>query len=291
MNDLSAHPLIPADIQADARRLAAIALAEDGLRDLTTESVLPGAVEAVGRIEYRSAGVLAGTVYAAAVADASGCRLRWQHGEGDVVGAQAVVGLLQGDMRNILRAERPLLNLLQRAGGIAALTRRYVDAVDGTGCRILHTRKTAPGLRLLDVSAVLAGGGMRHRVDLSHEVMVKDNHWQMLAAQGRTLGQAVERARQLGATAVQVEVESEAQVEEACRAGADRLLVDNQRPETLARWSALARKLHPGIEIEATGGITLENVRDYAIAGADYASIGALTHSVTAADVAVEAGW
>jgi nicotinate-nucleotide pyrophosphorylase (carboxylating) len=118
--------------------------------------------------------------------------------------------------------------------------------------------------------------------------MVKDNHWQALRAGGRTLADALAQARERGISSLQVEVESPAQVEEACTAGATRLLVDNQTPETLAAWAQRARELKSGIEIEATGGITLANVRAYAEAGADHVSIGALTHSVRAADLAIE---
>jgi nicotinate-nucleotide pyrophosphorylase (carboxylating) len=188
----------------------------------------------------------------------------------------------------MLRAERPMLNLLQRATGIAGATRAYVNAVAGTSCRILHTRKTAPGLRALDIAAVLAGGGTPHRADLAHEVMVKDNHWQALRAGGRTLADALAEARERGISSLQVEVESLAQVEEACAAGATRLLVDNQTPDMVRRWAERARELRPGIEIEATGGITLQNVRAYAEAGADFVSVGALTHTVVAADLALE---
>jgi nicotinate-nucleotide pyrophosphorylase (carboxylating) len=179
-----------------------------------------------------------------------------------------------------------MLNLLQRASGIATATRRYVEKVRGTGCRILHTRKTAPGLRALDLSGVIAGGGHRHRLDLCHELMVKDNHWQALGT--RDLKQALRQARDRGATALYVEVESVGQIELACRAGATRLLVDNQLPKTVRDWLERARSLSPQIEIEATGGITLDNVRDYAETGADFVSIGALTHSVRAADLAIE---
>ena len=148
----------------------------------------------------------------------------------------ATAGVIHGALARILRAERPLLNLLQRACGIATTTRSYVDAVAGPPCRILHTRKTAPGLRALDIAAVIAGGGTRHRADLSHEVMVKDNHWQALARSGGDLARALGEARQLGIAALYVEVESIEQVEVACRAGATRLLVDNQTPETVRAW-------------------------------------------------------
>jgi nicotinate-nucleotide pyrophosphorylase (carboxylating) len=265
-----------------------MALAEDGETDLTTELTIPAETRADAVIESRGGGVLGGTAYAAAVAQACGCTIAWHAPEGSVTGAGSVVGTVSGDLRSILRAERPLLNVLQRASGIATATRDFVDAVDGTGCRILHTRKTAPGLRGLDVAGVLAGGGQTHRLDLANEVMVKDNHWQALARGKNDLVQALSQARQRGVTALYVEVESLEQLDLACAAGATRLLVDNQSPETLRTWAGRARQRSPAIEIEATGGITLQNVRAYAEAGADFISIGALTHSVRAADMALE---
>ncbi len=232
--------------------------------------------------------MLAGAAFADAVARACECRIDWRAPDGRLLSPGATAGIIRGTLARILRAERPLLNLLQRACGIATLTRAFVDAVAGLPCRILHTRKTAPGLRALDIAAVIAGGGSRHRTDLGHEVMVKDNHWQALERSGGDLARALEEARTLGISALYVEVESEEEVEEACRAGATRLLVDNQGPETVRQWGRRAREARPGIEIEATGGITLENVRSYAEAGADFVSVGALTHSVWAADLAVE---
>jgi len=275
-------------VSADAARIAAEALAEDGAADVTTAVTVPAGVQAEGLIELRSEGVLAGAAFADAVAQACDCRIAWRLPDGRGVRAGTLVGVVQGELARILRAERPMLNLLQRATGIATATRAYVDAVHGTGCRVLHTRKTAPGLRALDVAAVIAGGGKRHRVDLSHEVMVKDNHWQAVRRTGRTLADALADARGRGITALYVEVESPEQLEQACAAGATRLLVDNQTPETLGAWARRARALAAGIEIEATGGITLDKVRAYADAGADFVSIGALTHSVRAADVALE---
>ena len=270
----------------EIERVAAAALAEDGDTDITTAVTVPPGSRAEGLIEYRDGGVLAGTAFADAVALACRCTVTWQNEEGSTPGAGVSVGLVRGELAAILRAERPMLNLLQRACGIATATRAYVEAVRGTRCRILHTRKTAPGLRALDIAAVIAGGGHRHREDLAHEVMVKDNHWQALGSEG--LGRALAEARKRGVAALYVEVESAEQLQLACAAGATRLLVDNQSPATLREWAGRARGLVPGIEIEATGGITLENVREYAEAGADYISIGALTHSVKAADIALE---
>ena len=245
-------------------------------------------MKAGGAIEYRSGGILSGLPYADVVARSCGCRIEWTAGEGDPVSQGASVGVVRGELADVLRAERPMLNLLQRASGIASTTRSYVDAVQGTRTRILHTRKTAPGLRSLDISAVIAGGGHAHRIDLSHEVMVKDNHWQALARSGNTLEAALAEGRRRGLRALYVEVESLEQLELACAAGASRLLIDNQKPETLKSWAQLARERASDIEIEATGGIALSNVREYALAGADFISIGALTHSVRAADIALE---
>jgi nicotinate-nucleotide pyrophosphorylase (carboxylating) len=274
--------------QSPTDRIATLALEEDGDRDITSELTVSPTLKGFGIIEYRSGGILAGRDYATAVARICDCAIDWNVRDGDSVRAGTTVGLISGELRSILRAERPLLNLLQRASGISTATRAFVDAVEGTRCRVLHTRKTAPGLRALDIDAVVAGGGHRHRVDLSHELMVKDNHWQALAREGRGLEDALAGARREGFKALYVEVESVEQLEAACFSGATRLLVDNQSPGTLQSWISLAKERAPAIEIEATGGITLENARAYALAGADFISIGALTHSVKAADVAVE---
>ena len=141
------------DVRADANRLAAVALAEDGPRDITSDVTIAASAAGSGTLWFKSPGVLAGTAYAEAVAACCGCQCRWKLRDGEAVPKRTEVGSLSGPVASILRAERPLLNLLQRASGIATAARAYVDAVGGTGARILHTRKTAPGLRLLDVDA------------------------------------------------------------------------------------------------------------------------------------------
>ncbi len=276
-------PLAP-----DAARLARLALDEDGVIDLTTELVADGRTLGAATDTARSSTVLAGTAYADAIATLAGCRaVDWLAAEGDRVERGAAVGSLEGPRAGVLRAERPLLNVLQRACGIAAQTRSVVDALAGTPCVVLHTRKTAPGLRGLDVRAVLAGGGALHRAGLDREVMVKDNHWAAMARTGQSLADVLAAARARGAERLHVEVESQEQVVIACEAGATRLLIDNQRPQEFAALAARARRLVSDIELEATGGITASNARAYADSGADYVSIGALTHSVVAADISL----
>lgn len=287
MTDVAWTPLDR--VAEDADDVARFSLAEDGPEDVTSEFTVPEGLQGRGRIEFRTAGVLAGVAYAEAVARQAGFGpVAWAAAEGERIPGPAVVGTVEGPLRAILLGERTLLNLLQRAGGIATATRAYVDAVAHTRCRVLHTRKTAPGLRLFDAAAVVAGGGGLHRLDLARQVMVKDNHWRALRQAGGSLAEALRQAASWDVTALYVEVESEEQLREACAAGATRLLVDNQSPATVRAWGGLARGLRAGIEIEATGGITLENVAAYAEAGVDYVSIGALTHSVRAADVALE---
>ena len=274
------------DLSADAQRVARSALEEDGPRDLSSEVSVGADRLAVGSVDFRGRGVLAGTPYATALANLAGCTVDWLAAEGERVANQPIVRLGIG-LLGILRAERPLLNLLQRACGIATATRACVEAIAGTGCRVLHTRKTGPGLRLFDAAAVVAGGGLVHRLDLAHTVLIKDNHWRAMRDQRRSLAETLALAREHGALECQVEVESVEQLEDACAAGADRLLLDNQPPDTVRRWGDAARSRRPGIAIEATGGITRSNIRAYAEAGADFVSLGALTHSVTAADLAL----
>jgi nicotinate-nucleotide pyrophosphorylase (carboxylating) len=169
--------------------------------------------------------------------------------------------------------------------GIATETRRYVDAVAGTRCQILDTRKTAPGLRPFDRQAVRDGGGTNHRYDLSAMVLIKDNHRELAGG----ILRAVAAARAVSPDIeIQVEVESDAQLADALAAGADRILVDNQPPETVARWCAEVRRASRPVFVEASGNMRLDTVRTYALTGVDAISVGALTHSVRAADVSLE---
>jgi len=286
-----ADPLHAALVAADARRVAALALVEDGTCDVTSDAAVIATQHGAGAIEARESLVMAGRDYADAVVTACGMPpIHWNVMDGDAVTAGSVLGTMTGFLMAMLRAERPLLNLLQRSCGVATLTRRHVDAVKPHRCAVLHTRKTTPGLRLLEVLSVLAGGGGLYRMDLSHQLLIKDNHWAALAQNGRSLADALAAARLHGVTDLYVEVESLEQLDAACAAGATRLLIDNQDPATIETWASRARAITPGIEIEATGGITLATVARYAATGVDFVSIGALTHSVPSANIAVEIG-
>lgn len=190
----------------------------------------------------------------------------------------SAIATVRGTAAALLGAERTALNFLQRLSAIATLTRRAVEAVAGTGALITDTRKTTPGLRELEKYAVRIGGGVNHRASLADAVLFKDNHWALLG--GAPLKDALARA--LAGVEVIVEVETPEQLDQALAAGVRRILVDNQPPERIAQW---VRRAGPGVVTEASGGITTDNVRAYAEAGAKYVSMGVLTHSVKAAGI------
>lgn len=264
-------------------------LAEDiGEADVTTEATVPQATLARAEIQARAACVVSGLDVAHRAFQMLDTRVAWEAAarDGERVEAGGRLARLSGPARSILTGERVALNLLQRMSGIATATRRYVEAVAGTRCRILDTRKTAPGLRAFDRMAVTHGGGENHRFSLSDLVLIKDNHRRLAGGVGRAVAAA--RAASRPGMVIEVEVESESDLREALAARADMILIDNQTPETVARWTALVRRSPNPPLVEASGGITLENVRQYAEAGPDRISVGALTHSVTAADIALE---
>lgn len=279
-------PSAPAVDEAVAR-----ALAEDltPLGDLTASLVDPS-VMATARFVSRADGVLAGVACAHrtfAVVD-SGVALVWHAADGDRVAPGTVVAEVSGSLRSILTAERTALNFLGHLSGIATLTRRYVDAAAaaGTGTRIWDTRKTTPGLRALEKAAVRAGGGANHRGNLSDWVLIKDNH---LA--GGSITELVGRARRAwpGRT-VHVECDTADQVTEAVAAGADAVMCDNMTPTEVAacvRLVAAAGGARRPL-VEASGGITLDTVADYAATGVDCISIGGLTNAADVLDLGLD---
>jgi nicotinate-nucleotide pyrophosphorylase (carboxylating) len=195
------------------------------------------------------------------------------------------VAVIRHNARVLLGCERVMLNLMQRMSGIATMTRRYVDEVRNTGAKVLDTRKTVPGLRILDKYAVRCGGGENHRLDLSDGILIKNNHITLGGGIEKVLERAKER-RKPGQT-IDIEVRSFADLELALAHGAESLLLDNMTPAEVKRCMERVREQDGKIPVEASGGITLENIRKYALAGADYISVGALTHSATAVDLSM----
>ncbi len=268
---------LEATIEQDVRR----ALAEDvGSGDLSARLVPEGA-RAQARVICRSETVLAGQPWFEAVyrhLDPA-LTIRWAHRDGDRVPANAVVAELAGNARALLTGERTALNFLQTLSAVATATRRFVDEVRGTRARILDTRKTVPGLRLAEKYAVRMGGGTNHRTGLYDAILIKENH--IASAGGVTA--ALKRAQQLAAPGVwiQIEVETLAQLEEALAAGATLILLDNMSVGQMREAVAITRGR---AQLEASGGITLANVRAIAEAGVDRISIGSLTKDIRAAD-------
>jgi nicotinate-nucleotide pyrophosphorylase (carboxylating) len=265
-------------------RLAYAALAEDvGEGDVTTDATIDADTSGEAELVLKEPGVVCGLDVAAAVFHALDAELRFERlvEDGTLVGSATAVARVSGPLRAILTGERTALNFLGRLSGIATLTRRYVDAVAGTGVAILDTRKTTPGLRVLEKHAVAVGGGRNHRLGLDDGVLVKDNH---LRAAG-SIGDAVERLRAATHLPVQVECDTLEQVSEALAAGADAILLDNMRVDELREAVTFARGR---ARLEASGGVTLENVRAVAETGVDEISVGALTHSARSLDVSLE---
>ncbi len=206
--------------------------------------------------------------------------------DGDSVEAGTVVARVNGKVRALLAAERTLLNIIQRASGVATMTRRFVDRVEGTAAKIADTRKTIPGLRLFDKAAVAAGGGTNHRLGLHDMFLVKDNHVDRAGG----IRPAIEGARSSGIDRpLMVEVRSLEELEEALEASPDFVLLDNMSPATMREAVALRdRRSRSRVVLEASGGITLETVREVAETGVDRISVGALTHSAPALDISMK---
>jgi len=272
------------------RRIVSQALAEDlAFGDVTTEALVPSELKGKASILVKRDGVLAGIDVAKEVFQQVDHSLRFRAlaKDGAKVRKGDVVAIVEGKVASMLKAERTALNFLQHLSGIATETARYVDAVSGTKAVITDTRKTIPGLRLLEKYAVRAGGGRNHRLNLGDGVLIKDNHLMALRASGVGLGDAVKKARRraLRATKVEVEVESVKQAREALSAGADIVMLDNMKVTNMLKVVKLAqgRAL-----LEASGGITLDNVRSVAKTGVDLISVGALTHSAKALDISLE---
>jgi nicotinate-nucleotide pyrophosphorylase (carboxylating) len=259
------------------------ALAEDvGDGDVTTDATVPEAARATALITQKAPGVIFGLDVAEDVFSALDPAASFQRLAGEGVWRESgPVLLIEGSARAILTSERTALNFLQRLSGVATMTARYVQAVDGTGARILDTRKTTPGLRDLEKAAVAAGGGTNHRRGLYDGILIKENH-AMLAG---GVGEAVRRARAHAPDLpVEVECRTLAEVDEALSAGAPRILLDNMGVDELR---AAVAHVDGRAQLEASGGVTLQTLREIASTGVQFVSVGALTHSPPALDLSL----
>jgi nicotinate-nucleotide pyrophosphorylase (carboxylating) len=279
--------LAPGLSHAAVREIVATALREDlgAAGDVTTAATIPASTVAAADLVPREDGVVAGLPVAAYVFETvSQGRLRVEFGtaDGARVTAGEVLATVRGPVRDLLTAERTALNLLGHLSGIATLTRRWVDAIEGTGARIRDTRKTLPGLRALEKYAVRCGGGANHRMSLSDADLVKDNH---VAAAGGVV-RAFERVRAAyPGLPLEVEVDTLAQAREVIDAGAELVLLDNMAPDVMREVVVYAAGR---ARLEASGGLALANARDVARTGVDYLSVGALTHSAPVLDIGLD---
>jgi nicotinate-nucleotide pyrophosphorylase (carboxylating) len=284
--DPELHLDFPLD-EHDVRRLVREALEEDhAFKDVTTIATVVSDRRARATLVAREKGVIAGVPFALdafRLLDPT-VTLRVDVDDGGSVRPDLPVFYISGHARGMLSAERVALNFMQRLSGIATLTRRFVDAVAGTKAKILDTRKTTPGWRALEKYAVRAGGGVNHRMDLASAVLIKDNH---LAAIEGDIDLAVRRARELAMPGARVEVECDRieQVERAVAAGADVILLDNMSVDMLREC---VRRVAGRAILEASGGVSLATARAIAETGVDWISVGALTHSAPALDLALD---
>jgi nicotinate-nucleotide pyrophosphorylase (carboxylating) len=274
----------------DVRRVVEVALAED-LRygpDATTLATVSQTGTALAEVTPRVAGTIAGVPVAVAVFDqvlGDGYEVLGARKDGSKLVAGEPALVLRGPVRGLLTAERTALNLLCHLSGIATATAAWVCAVDGTGCAIRDSRKTLPGLRLLQKYAVRCGGGVNHRMGLGDAVLIKDNH--VVAAGSVTAALRAVRQHAAG-LACEVEVDTLTQLSEALLAGADEVLLDNFTPQDCAAAVRVRDDLSPKTRLEASGGLRLENARAYAETGVDYLAVGALTHSSPALDLGLD---
>ncbi len=262
-------------------------LAEDiGRGDITTTATVPQDTRGFGRFLAKEDLVLCGLDVAEAVffhLDPDSSEIEASFGDGDEIAAGTVFATLKGYADVLLVGERTALNLIQRLSGIATLTRQFVKAIDGTLAQIVDTRKTTPGLRMLEKYAVTIGGGKNHRMGLDDGVLIKDNHIALAGGITEAVKAAKNKVGHLHK--IEVEISNWAQLREAINAGAEIVMLDNQTPEEAAKLVQMARSINPAVLIEASGNMDIDRVRSYAEAGVDLISVGKLTHSARAVDI------
>jgi len=272
------------------RNIIDLALAEDRVsEDVTSEALIPSELQGKASITAKAEGIVAGGEVAMMVFIGVDPSLQVEVFIEDGTGVKPgdTIATVSGTVVSILKAERVALNFLQRLSGIASLTAQYVAETQGLDVAILDTRKTTPGLRLLEKYAVRMGGGKNHRLHLGDGILIKDNHLAALRALGMSLKDIVARAKQNAPKGLKMEVEVNTVQEawDAAEAGADIIMPDNMSPDEMRR---VVDTIPSGVETEASGGVTLENIRSVAETGVDFISVGALTHSYKALDISLE---
>ncbi len=268
-------------------QLIGLALAEDvGKGDLTSEALLESKLSGKAAIIAKQEGILAGLPVARMVFKKTdpAAVFNMLKQDGEKVRKGEKIALIQGKMRGILKAERTALNFLQRLSGIATLTAEYVEKTKGTKAKILDTRKTTPGLRTLEKYAVKAGGGKNHRMGLFDMILIKENHIQAAGGIREAMKRAKSRRR---GKKIEVEVRNFKELREAIKAKPDWIMLDNMRIQQMKKAVRMIRSESPAIKIEASGSVSLKNVRRIALTGVDYISVGALTHSAPAMDLSL----
>jgi len=253
--------------------------------DITSESIIPVDSRARAIILAKENGILAGMDVARRVFEKidPGVKFKKEKNDGQKFCGGETLAVLQGSSISLLKGERTALNFLQRMSGIATTTGMFVQALEGTEAKILDTRKTTPGLRALEKYAVKMGGGQNHRQNLSEMVLIKDNHLKLVGS----ISEAVKRAKERIAPGIKVEVEATclAEVQEAVRAGADMVMLDNMR---IDKMKEVIKWVEGKVPLEASGSVTLEKIKEIAALGIDFISVGSLTHSYKSVDISME---
>lgn len=274
-------------------RLIDLAFAEDiGDGDHTTLSTIPASETGRQRLIVKEEGILAGVEIARRVFEKFDPTLKMTVfiEDGAHVRPGDVAFVVEGSVRSLLQTERTMLNIMQRMSGIATMTAKYQSRLEGLDCKVLDTRKTTPGMRILEKDAVKIGGGSNHRIGLFDMILIKDNHVDFAGGIPAAVSAAKEYCKERGKNLkIELEVRNTEEIRQALEAGVDRIMLDNFTPERTREAVELIRSVNPSVEIESSGGITLDTLRAYGEAGVDFISVGALTHSVRGLDMSFKA--
>lgn len=270
-----------------------LAFAEDiGDGDATTLSTIPADAQGRQQLIIKEKGILAGVEMARRVFEKFDPSLKMEVfiGDGAKVEPGDIAFVVTGPVRSLLQTERTMLNIMQRMSGIATMTAKYQEKLAGTGASVLDTRKTTPGMRIMEKEAVAIGGGKNHRIGLFDMILIKDNHVDFAGGIPQAVAAAKNWCKENGKSLkIEVEVRNTDEIDRALEAGVDRIMLDNFTPERTREAVAHIRARNKDVEIESSGGITIENLREYGEAGVDFISVGALTHSVKGLDMSFKA--